>query len=80
MNINQNNLGQLMDVVSKKLGVPSDTLKKEFEQGKFDSALKNMKPGEAQMFNQVLNNPQMVEKLMSSPQAQSLYKKLSGGK
>jgi hypothetical protein len=27
-----------------------------------------------------IKNPKMVEKLMSAPQAQALYKKLSGGK
>ena len=80
MNFNQNNMSELINVISKKLGVPAETLSKEFEEGKFDSALKNMRPQDAQTFNQVLKNPQMVEKMMSSPQAQALYKKLSGGK
>lgn len=38
-----------------------------------------MKPDEAQKFNAVLSNPQMLEKLMSAPQAQALYHKLTGG-
>ena len=49
-------------------------------QGKFDNAMKNMKPEEARKFNQVLSNPQLLEKMMSAPQAQALYKKLTGGK
>ncbi len=80
MNFNQNNMSELIKVISNKLGVPAETLENEFKQGKFDSALKNMKPQDAQVFNQVVNNPQMVEKMMSSPQAQALYKKLSGDK
>lgn len=30
------------------------------------------------MLQKVLKNPEMVEKLVSSPQAQALYQKLSG--
>ncbi len=77
MNINPNNMNSLFDVISKKLNVPAETLKQEFEQGKFDSAMNNMKPGDAQIFNQLIKNPQLIEKMMSTPQAQELYKKLS---
>ncbi|MCL2054665.1 MAG: hypothetical protein FWG90_09590 [Oscillospiraceae bacterium] len=80
MNFNQSNMNQLLDVISKKLGVPPETLKKEFEQGKFDAALKGMKTSDAQAFSQVMNNPQMINKMMNTPQAQALYKKLSGEK
>lgn len=75
-----NNLSGLLQVVSQKLGVPPEQLKRELEQGKFDSALKNMNAAEAEKFNQAIQNPKMVEKLMSTPQAQALYKKLTGGK
>lgn len=75
-----NNLTDLLSVVSRKLGVPPEQLKAELEQGKFDTALKNMNASEAEKFNQAIQNPKMVEKLMSTPQAQALYKKLTGGK
>ena len=74
------NLDALLKTVSSKLNVPPEKLRSELMQGKFDSALKNMKPEEAQKFNQVLQNPKLLEKFMSAPQAQALYKKLSGGK
>ncbi len=77
---NPQNLDALLKTVSAKLNVPPEKLKAELMQGKFDSALKNMKPDEAKKFSQVLANPQMMEKFMSAPQAQALYKKLSGGK
>lgn len=74
------NLEALLKTVSAKLNIPPEQLRQELMQGKFDSALKNMKPDEAKKFNQVLSNPQMLERFMSAPQAQALYKKLTGGK
>lgn len=74
------NLDALLKTVSQKLNVPPEKLRRELMQGKFDSALKNMKPEEAKKFNQVLKNPALLEKFMSTPQAQALYKKLNGGK
>lgn len=70
----------LLKTVSGKLGIPADKLKTELMQGRFDSALKSMKPDEAKKFNQVLKNPALMDKFMSAPQAQALYKKLTGGK
>ena len=71
-------LDQLIGAVSSKLGVPKENLRRDLETGKFDAALKNMKPAEAAAFNQVLNNPKMLEKFMTTPQVQALYKKLQG--
>ncbi len=73
-------LNGLLDVVSKKLGMPSEQLRQELQAGKFDNAMKNMNAADAAKFKQAVNNPQLVEKLMSSPQAKALYQKLSGGK
>lgn len=77
---NGQNLNGLLSVVSKKLGIPPEQLKKELEEGKFDNALKNMNSAEAAKFQQAVQNPQIVDKLMSSPQAKALYQKLTGGK
>ncbi|MBQ4225058.1 MAG: hypothetical protein II773_11780 [Oscillospiraceae bacterium] len=71
---------ELLNTLGKKLGMPPEQLRNELMQGKFDSALKNMKPDEAAKFNRVMNDPSLLEKLMSAPQAQALYKKLSEGK
>ncbi len=77
-NIDPKALGGLLDAVSKKLGVPSQQLRKELESGKFDSAIAGMSEKDAVKFKQAVNNPKLVEKLMSTPQAKALYKKLSG--
>ncbi len=73
------NLNALLQVVSKKLGVSSEQLRQELEAGKFDNAMKNMSPSEASKFQQAVKNPQMLNKMMSTPQAKALYQKLTGG-
>ena len=78
--IDPDKLSGLLNVVSKKIGVPADKLRSELEAGKFDSALSAMSGSDAAKFRQAVNNPQLVEKMMSSPQAKALYKKLSGRK
>lgn len=80
INADPQKLEQLIGAVSSKLGVSKESLRSDLETGKFDAALKNMKPTEAAAFNQVLNNPKMLEKFMTTPQVQALYKKLTGGK
>ncbi len=79
-NFDPKQLNGLLNVVSKKIGIPPEQLKKELEEGKFDSALSAMSAGESAKFQQVMKNPQMIEKLMSTPQAKALYQKLSSGK
>lgn len=79
-NINSNQLNGLLNVVSKKIGVPPEQLRKELESGKFDSAISAMNKSDAMKFQQAVKNPAIIEKMMSTPQAQALYKKLSGGK
>lgn len=68
----------LLGAVSKKIGIPPEQLRKELEEGKFDRALSSMNGAEAARFRQAVNNPALVEKLMSTPQAKALYKKLTG--
>lgn len=76
-NLNPKNLDALLNVVSKKLGTSPDALRKDLESGKFDKALNGMNASDSAKFQQVVNNPQLLEKFMSAPQAQALYKKLT---
>lgn len=78
--IDPKNADELLKVVSKKLNVPVETLRSQLEEGKFDAALNNMWKGESEKFRQVMNNPKLIEKIISTPQAQALYKKLTGSK
>lgn len=79
-NVDPKNLEALLKTVSSKLNMPPERLKAELEAGKFDNALNNMKPGEAEQFNKVMSNPKLLENFMNAPQAQALYKKLTGEK
>ncbi len=79
-NIDPKKLSGLLGAVSKKIGVPSEQLQRELEEGKFDSAMSAMNKNDAAKFQQAVNNPKLVEKMMSTPQAKALYKKLSGEK
>ncbi|MBQ3567287.1 MAG: hypothetical protein IJA12_08935 [Oscillospiraceae bacterium] len=71
---------ELLNTLSKKLNVPPQTLKKQLEEGKFDAALNSMGKAESEKFNMIVKNPKLMEKFISTPQAQALYKKLTGGK
>lgn len=78
MNVNKEKMAYLLNAVSKKIGVPPEKLKNDLEAGKFDNALSSMNAKDAAKLRQVLNNPQIIEKMMSTPQAKALYEKLSG--
>lgn len=76
----QNNaqLQAMLQVVSSKLGIPAETLRQELQAGKFDRAIAGMNQQEASKFKQVLDNPQLLNKMMNSRQAKALYEKLTG--
>lgn len=76
-NFNDKNVDAMINVVSKKLNVPPDVLKKQLQEGKFDNALKGMNKSDYNKFSQLMNNPQMAQKVLSAPQLQALYKKLT---
>ena len=71
-------LQALLQTVSKKLGVPAETLQADLEAGRFDKAIASMSPQDAAAFRQVLNNPQRLNQIMNSKQARALYQKLTG--
>ena len=76
-NFNNKNLDAMINIVSSKLNVSPDVLKTQLQQGKFDSALKSMNKSDYNKFTQLMNNPQMAQKILSAPQLQALYKKLT---
>ena len=77
-NMNPQQVDQLLQAASEKLGVPPEQLRSELESGKYDKVLKNMSQKDSAMLQKVMQNPKMMEKLISSPQAKALYQKLSG--
>lgn len=76
-NVDPQKMNALLNVVGNKLNMSPEQLKKELEEGKFDKAIGNMKPDEAEKFNAVMKNPKLLDSIMSTPQAKELYRKLT---
>jgi hypothetical protein len=75
--LDQAKLGGMLEIMSKKLGKSPEELKSELEQGKFDKAFAGMNKNDNAILQKALNNPKMLERMMNSRQAKSLYEKLS---
>jgi len=79
MNGNQippDKLKDLISLASEKLGTSEDKLTKAAQNGSFDKMLGNLKPQDAAKLQKVLSDKQSAEKLLSTPQARQLLKKL----
>ena len=74
----QAQLNMLLKMAGKKLGTDPETLRKVLENGNADALLKQSK-GRNDQLKQVLSNPELASKLMDSPQAKELLKKLMEG-
>ena len=61
----------LLAVASRKLGTTPDVLKGQLESGVYDRALQGM-------LQKALSDPKTAEKILSSPQARAIFKKLQG--
>ena len=71
-------LSALLKIVSAKLGTTPETLEAQLKDGTFDKALANMKGGDAARLRAALSDPKSAQRILSTPQAKALYKKLSG--
>lgn len=78
-NLSPKALQGLLNVASKKLNTTPEVLQKQLSDGTFDKALAGMPPKDAEMLKQALSNKATCEKILSSPQAKAIYKKLSEG-
>ncbi|MDO5559991.1 MAG: hypothetical protein Q4F95_10380 [Oscillospiraceae bacterium] len=70
------NIDGLLKIVAAKLNMKPDVLRQQLEEGQFEDAIKNMNKNDSAKFQQILKNPNIAEKIMSAPQAKSLYNKL----
>lgn len=67
----------LLSAASKQLGTTPEVLQAQLKSGTFDKALAGMPQNEAAMLTKALSDKATCEKILSSPQAQAIYKKLS---
>ena len=77
---NNNELQGLLNLLSQRLGTQPEKLKQGAQSGNLSEILGNMNPNDAAKLQKVLNDQEAAKKLLSSPQAQQLIQKLSGGK
>ncbi|MEE0762409.1 MAG: hypothetical protein UIM27_05475 [Acutalibacteraceae bacterium] len=73
-----NLLNALLKNNSAGQNISAEQVKNMAQQGSPNEILKNLDPQNAQKVKEILNNPKEMEKIMNSPQAQSLLKKLRG--
>lgn len=73
---NNNQLDELLKTVSEKLGADSEKLRSSAQKGDLAQTLQNMKPEDAQRLQKILSDKNATEKLLATPQAQALLKKL----
>ncbi len=78
MNISPKGMDALINMVSKKMGTSSDSLKKDLQSGNIDNLTKGMNNNDAQKLKEALSNKELTQKVMSSPEAQALMRKLQG--
>jgi len=80
MNLNQKGMDALLGMASKKFGTKPQDLKNDLQKGDLSKVMKGMNSAESQKLQQALSNKDMMNKVLNSPEAQALIKKLSGQK
>jgi len=76
--MNQKNLDALLSMTSKKFGTTPDELKKSLQNGNLDSVMKGMRPEDSASLQKALSDKNLINKIMSTPEAQELMKKMAG--
>ena len=70
------NMEKMIELVSKKLGIPKEKLKASLEKGSLEDMLSDMKKEDAEKLKSVMNNSAAKEKLLKSSEAEQIMKKM----
>ncbi|MDD6644527.1 MAG: hypothetical protein PUE67_00450 [Oscillospiraceae bacterium] len=76
--INNSEINNLLNGLSERLNTTPEQLRANLEKGNLDSVVSKMSSGQAKRLQKILDNPQQSEKILNSPQAQAIIKKLMG--
>lgn len=76
--INQAELGRMVSEASEKLGGDSEKIKQAIDSGKIEEVTSKLSPNDAKMLNSIMQDENKMKQLLSTPQAQSIIKKLLG--
>ena len=74
--INNSEINNLLNGLSERLNTTPEQLRANLEKGNLDSVVSKMSSGQAKRLQKILDNPQQSEKILNSPQAQAIIKKL----
>lgn len=71
---------EMLQEVEKKTGINSEELKKAANTGDLSNLVKNLGKDNTQKIEKILSDKESAMKLLSTPKAKALLKKLLGGK
>ncbi len=77
-NENNRDFENLLKSVSNQLGKSPEELTQASQNGDIENLLGNLNPSDAQKIKKILSDKNMSNKILSTPQAQNLIKKLLG--
>lgn len=69
-----NALNDLIHQAGQKTGIDPNKLKQTIDSGKLDDLLAKMNPRDAENFRRIVQNPQLAQQMLNTPQAQLLIK------
>lgn len=75
---NNEQMNSMIEMLSQRLNAEPTQVKDALEKGKLDKVLMNMDSKQAQKISAILSDPEQSKKVLSTPQAQALIKKLMG--
>lgn len=70
------NMEKMVKLVSVKLGISEEKLKQWLEKDDVEGMMSNMRKEDADKLKNLMDNPSVRDKLMKSPEAENLMKKL----
>ena len=73
---NNINNEELIKNAAKHLNTTPDELHKAIDKGKLQKTLSNLSPQQSEQLNRALSDQEYAKKILSTPQAQALMKKL----
>ena len=77
--MNNNDLNKMMKTAQQKTGIDMNKMKQAAEKGRLDDFInQNLSSEATKKLKNVLSNKEAAEKLLSTPQAKELMKKLFG--
>ncbi len=78
-NMSPEQLSALLKAAAKTTGTDINAMKSAVESGNINSLLGALRPEDSEKVQKILSDKGAAEKLLSTPQAQELLKKIMGG-